>query len=158
MRSSMPETSRFYGKIHPYVTRAEPVLVSALKEAAAELGIEVRAGLTVSAPGFSAPQGRATARVKASLLDVDRILSEFDPRLEGERVENMEMEASFLLHFMGGSGYWAGAICPAIANRRSDTFDPSYQQAIANATNIALLALAKARQKYPDDRLVWAGK
>jgi len=158
MRHSMSETSRFHGKIHPYVTRAEPVLVSALKEAAVELGIEVRVGLTVSAPGFSAPQGRATARVKASLPEVDKILSDFDPHLDGERVENMEMEASFLLHFMGGLGYWAGAICPAIANRRNDTFDPNYQQAIANATNIALLALAKTRKKFPDDRLAWDGE
>ena len=96
MRSSMPETSRFHGKIHPYVTRAEPLLVEALKEAAGELGIEVRAGLTVSAPGFSAPQGRAISRVKASLPEIDQVFSDFDPRLEGERVENMEMEASFL--------------------------------------------------------------
>ena len=158
MRSSMPDTSRFHGKIHPYVTRAEPRLVAALKEAAVQLGIEVQAGLTVSAPGFSAPQGRDIARVKASVPDIDQLFSGFDPRLEGERVENMEMEASFLLHFMGGLGYWAGAICPAIANRRNDTFDPNYQQAIANATNIALLALANTRRKFPDDRLAWVGE
>jgi uridine phosphorylase len=154
MRSSMPDNSRFHGKIHPYVTRAEPVLVAALQEAATELGIEVRTGLTISAPGFSAPQGRATARVKASLPDVDEIFSRFDPHMDGQRVENMEMEASFLLHFLGGLGYWAGAICPAIANRRNDTFDPNYQQAITNATNIALLALANIRKRYPNDQTI----
>jgi uridine phosphorylase len=65
----------------------------------------------------------------------------------------MEMEASFLLHFLGGMGYWAGAICPAIANRREDTFDVHYQQAIENATKVAILALATVRSRYPNVRI-----
>jgi uridine phosphorylase len=57
------------------------------------------------------------------------------------------MESSFLLHFMGGLGYWAGSICPAIANRRLDTFDTDYQRSIENATRVALLALARLRKQ-----------
>ncbi|MFC1879672.1 nucleoside phosphorylase [Chloroflexota bacterium] len=151
--SSMSPKSRFYGKIHPYVTRAEPALVNALLEAAAVLGVPVRRGLTVSNPGFSAPQGRDTARVKPSVLELDKIFSEYDPKVAGQRVENMEMEASFLIHFLGGLGYWAGAICPAVANRQLDTFDVHYQQAVENATRVALLALAAMRNRYPDIRI-----
>jgi uridine phosphorylase len=150
---SMSTDSRFYGKIHPYVTRAEPTLVSALLEASTSLGVPTRTGLTVSAPGFSAPQGRDTARVKPSVPELDEIFSEFDPRMEGQRIENMEMEASFLMHFLGGIGYWAGAICPAIANRQQDTFAVHYQDAIENATKVALLALATIRDRYPDVRI-----
>ncbi len=145
IQQAMRTDSRFYGKLHPYVTRTEPALVQALQQAAARLGVRVRAGLTVSNPGFSAPQGRDIARVKPSIPELDRLFANFDPGIDGQRVENMEMEASFLLHFFGGLGYWAGAICPAIANRRQDTFDPDYQQAITNAINIALLALANLR-------------
>jgi uridine phosphorylase len=146
----MKPESRFYGKVYPYVARAEPILVAALKEAAESLGVPVRAGLTVSNPGFSAPQGRDIARVRPSIPELDQVFSQFGPRIEGQRVENMEMEASFLLHFFGGLGYWAGAICPAIANRREDTFDADYQQAITNAIEIALLALANLRSRYAD--------
>jgi uridine phosphorylase len=149
----MDTNSRFYGKIHPYVTRAHPDLVNALSEAAEKLGIPVKTGLTASAPGFSAPQGRDTARVKSSILEIDKILAEFDPKIDSQRIENMEMEASFLIHLFGGSGYWAGAICPAIANRRQDTFDVHYHESVKNATNVALLALATIRNRYPDVRV-----
>jgi uridine phosphorylase len=145
--------SRFYGKIHPYVTRAEPTLVSAMLEAATSLGVPTRAGLTVSAPGFFAPEGRDIARVKPSIPDLDKIFSDFEPQIEGQRVENMEMETSFLTHFLGGLGYWAGSICPAIANRQQDTFTAHYQEAMKNAVKVALQALVALRNRYPDVRI-----
>jgi uridine phosphorylase len=153
IKDSMNPESRFYGKIHPYVSRAEPEIVNALLEAAESLGVATRLGLTVSNPGFFAPQGRDTARVRPSIPDLDLIFSNYDPRLEGQRVENMEMEASFLIHYLGGLGYWAGAICPAIANRRANTIDLHYQDAVKNTIEVALLALATLRHRYPDVRL-----
>ena len=146
-RRNMNANSRFYGKIHPYVTRSNPTLVQALLDASAELDIPVKAGLTASAPGFFAPQGRDVNRIKPSILDLDEVLSGYDPGLGGQRVENMEMEASFLIHYLGGIGFWAGAICPAIANRRKETFDIHYQYSIENAARIALLALARLRSQ-----------
>jgi uridine phosphorylase len=145
--NSMSKESRFYGKIRPYVARAEPILVDALLAAAEDLAIEAKPGLTVSCPGFFAPQGRDTARLKPSAPKLDKILSEYDPRLAGLRIENMEMEASFLFHFLGGLGYWSGAICPTIANRQQNTFDHQYQESIKNATKVALLALADLRNR-----------
>jgi uridine phosphorylase len=73
--------------------------------------------------------------------------------MESQRVENMEMEASFLMHFLGGLGYWAGAICVAGANRQQGTFTPHYQDAMENAVEVALLALAIVRSRYPDVRI-----
>lgn len=153
LRNSMAEGSRFWGKIHPYVSRAEPSLVNALLAAAEDLGVATQLGLTVSNCGFFAPQGRDTNRLKPSIFELDKIFSEYDPRVNGQQIENMEMEASFLIHYLSGLGYWAGAICPAIANRREDTFDHDYQEAIKNATQIALLALAILRNRYPDVRI-----
>jgi uridine phosphorylase len=152
-RRSMPEGSRFFARIHPYVARAEPALVDALLEACASLGVPGKLGLTASCPGFFAPQGRDVARLKPSVPELDRLLSDYDPRLGGQRVENMEMEASFLIHFLAGLGYWAGAICPVIANRRQNTFDHHYQEAVENAIAVALLALATLRDRYPDARI-----
>jgi uridine phosphorylase len=147
LNRSMGASSRFRGMIHPYVARAEPRLVSALLQASDELGIWTKPGLTVSAPGFFAPQGREVARLTPSIRDVDTIMSGFDPGLDGQRVENMEMEASFLTHFLGGLGYWAAAICPAIANRSHDTFTCTYQDDMDSTVRVALAGLAIARRE-----------
>lgn len=146
VRAAMRPESRFFGKIQPYVSRAEPALVQALLAAADHLGVTVKPGLTVSNSGFFAPQGRDVGRLGPSVPDLDQLFADFDPHMGGQHVENMEMESSFLLHFLGGLGHWAGAICPAIANRRLNTFDHHYQTAIEDATRVALLALALARQ------------
>jgi uridine phosphorylase len=147
------KASRFHKKIHPYVARAEPAMVKALLEAAAALGVPARLGLTVSASGFFAAQGRDIGRARPVVPDLDRFFADYDPGLDGQRVENMEMEAAFLLYFLGGLGYRAGAICPAIANRRENSFDPLYREAVENATRVGLLALADLRGRCPDARL-----
>jgi uridine phosphorylase len=135
--------SRFRGKIHPYVSRAEPAVIQALTQAAKDLGVAAKTGLTVSNSGFFAPQGRDISRLRPSAPDLDRFFSEFDPGLGEQRIENMEMEASFLLHFLGGLGHWGGVICPAIANRRDNSFDHHYLAAIEGATKTALAALSR---------------
>lgn len=150
---SMRPDSRFLRRIHPYVARAAPEMVEALLKASETLGVDCKLGLTVSAPGFFAAQGRDVSRVVPSVPEVDRMMADYNPGLDGQRVENMEMEASFLIHFMTGLGYWAGVICPAIANRRQDTFDINYQEGVRNAIRVALLALADLRTRFPDVRL-----
>jgi uridine phosphorylase len=147
VKRSMSPESRFYGKIHPYVARAEPAIVDALLEASASLGVPTKLGLTASNSGFFAPQGRDIARVKPSVPDLDKILSAYDPRVGDQRIENMEMETSFLCHFLGGIGYWGAAICTTVANRREDTFDHHHQNAVENGTKVALLALATLRSR-----------
>ncbi len=153
VNSSINKDSRFFGKIHPYVSRAEPAIVEALLNASETLGVETKLGLTASSCGFFSPQGRDISRVKPSLPALDQVLSKYEPGLDGQRIENMEMEASFLLHLLGGLGHWAGAICTTVAHRREDTFDHNYKEAVKRATKVALLALADVRSRYPDDRL-----
>ena len=150
INNSMSKGSRYYGKIHPYVSRAEPIIVNALLEASNKLGVPSKVGLTVSCSGFFASQGRNIARVQPSLPELDRILAEYDPELGGQRIENMEMETSFLTHFLGGLGYWGGSICTTIANRQEDTFFQNYQEAVNNSIKIALLALATVRERFSD--------
>lgn len=147
--------SRFHGMVHPYVTRADPTLVNAMVKASANLGVPVKTGLTASAPGFFAAQGRDIVRVPPTIPDLDKILSEYDPKIHNQRIENMEMEASFLIHYLGSQGYWAGAICSAIANRRADTFDHDYQESIRKSIRVALLALADVRCRYPEVPISW---
>jgi uridine phosphorylase len=54
----------------------------------------------------------------------------------------MEMEASFLLHFMGALGHRAGVVCVVIDNRREDGFTAQYERHISDASKVALRALA----------------
>lgn len=145
IKSKMNPGARFYGKIHPYVARADPKIVSALQEAAETLGIHSKVGLTVSCSGFFTPQGRNVTRIEPTLPNIDQVFAQFDPGLNGQKVENMEMEASFLNHFFSGLGYSSGAICIAIANRQDNTFDSQYQESVKNSIRIALLALSLAR-------------
>lgn len=137
--------SRYRGAIRPYVGRCSPEIVAAMLGTAKELGVEVIQGLTVSNSGFFANQGRDVSRLPLTVPDIDRVVAEFDPQLGGERVENMEMETSFLAHFMTGLGHLAGSICPAISNRRLDTFASTFGDAMHQAVLIALGALAQLR-------------
>lgn len=147
--SAMSPGSRFYGRVHPYVSRAEPVMVSALLETARELEAPARLGLTVSGSGFFAPQGRDISRLRPSVHRLNQALAAYRTGIDGQRIENMEMEASFLLHFMGGLGHWAGVICSTIANRQENTFDPNYQQVMERAIRVALQTLSTLRSRYP---------
>ena len=150
LKELMAQDSRFYGKLFPYVSRANPIIVNALMEASETLGVTSKVGLTISGSGFFASQGRDVTRVKPVIPDLDQVLADYDPKLGGQRVENMEMESSFLSHFMCGLGYWAGAICITIANRRQDTFYTQYQQAAEDTIRVALLALATVRSRFPN--------
>lgn len=150
INDSIDKGSRFHGRVLPYVSRPEPMLVKALSETAKEMGVETKVGLTVSCSGFFAAQGRNIARNRPTIPDLDAILSKYDPGLDGQMIENMEMETSLMTHYMGGLGYWSGSICTAIANRRLDTFISDYQDAIKNSIGIALKAMAVLRKQYPD--------
>jgi uridine phosphorylase len=136
---------RFRGRIWPYVASASEQLVDEMKIAAEEAGLEVKSGLTVSNSGFFANQGRDIARIAPSVPNIDQVLAAFDPGLGGQMIENMEMETSFLFHFMNSLGHRAGSICPAIANRAQNTFatKAEIQDGIHASTEVALVALSK---------------
>lgn len=133
--------SRSKGTIYPYVSRANPDVVIALERAAQELGVYHKKGVTVSNSGFFANQGRHVSRLPITVPNIDGLLASIETKIDNLKIENMEMEASFLLFFMNALGYRAGAICPVIANRRSDTFTACYTQSIKVAAQVALNAL-----------------
>jgi uridine phosphorylase len=120
-------------------------VVKALERAAQELGVYYKKGVTVSNSGFFANQGRDVSRLPLTVPNIDGLLASIKTKIDNLKIENMEMEASFLLFFMNALGYRAGAICPVIANRRSDTFTACYSQSIRVAAQVALNALNMLR-------------
>lgn len=78
-------------------------------------------GITYTAPGFYAPQGRAVGRLASSLLVpglTDRLAGlSVEAGGKTEHVVNIEMETAALLHLSRMLGYHAGAACLVIAAR-----------------------------------------
>ncbi|WP_457600786.1 nucleoside phosphorylase [Hydrogenivirga sp.] len=142
----VPEDSRFRGKANPYASKAHPEVVRALRESAEELGVEFRVGITVSNSGFFANQGRSVSRIPPTFPDIDVKLSRTETGLQGLRFENMEMEASFLLHFMHPLGHRAGIVCPTIDKRPEEKFLTNYQERVKDAAAVALQALRRLRE------------
>jgi uridine phosphorylase len=103
--------------------------------------LRYKKGITVSNSGFFANQGRDISRVPVTVPNIDGLLASMDTGIPDLRVENMDMEASFLLHFMGGLGYRAGVICAVIDNRQENRFTEHYEHYIKAAARISLRTL-----------------
>ena len=128
--------------IAAYAATADPAVVNALIEACTRTGIPARAGVTVSSSGFFANQGRAIFPFPIAVPDIDTVLAGVSFGEGLPRCENMEMEASFLLHWAQALGFRAGAICPGIAHRPTDAFAADYLSAVRSSGRAALLALS----------------
>ncbi|MEN3040839.1 MAG: phosphorylase [Bacteroidia bacterium] len=107
---------------------------------------EVISGITYSAPGFFAPQGRQT-RYSARHADLPQILSNF--QFEGYKVQNIEMEVAPLYYLAQVLGHEAGALCLGIAHRQRGEFiyqngGASPEEAMRNLLRIGLEWLREA--------------
>lgn len=84
-------------------------------------------GITISAPGFYAPQGRRL-RLEPFDNDINRKLEEFSFR--NRTVMNYEMESSALYALSGLLGHKALTICAVIGNRVTGEFINDYKSLI----------------------------
>lgn len=139
--ATIPDDSRFKGKIQPYASRAHNDVVEVLEKEAKRLSVKYRRGVTVSNSGFFGSEGRAVSRIPLTVQDMDGVLASLETGIEGLRFENMEMESSFFLHFMCALGYRAGVVCTVIDNRRQGTFMTQYNEYIKDAVRVALSSL-----------------
>lgn len=92
-------------------------------------------GITATAPGFYAPQGRGLR-----LLPFDQNLIEKLQKFswKGERIINFEMETSALYGLGGLLGHDVVTVCALIANRAKKTYDSSHKQVIQNLISLVL--------------------
>ena len=84
-------------------------------------------GITISAPGFYAPQGRCL-RLGAFDNEINSKLAEFS--FMGRTISNYEMESSALYGLSGLLGHKALTICAVIANRVTGQFLEDYKPII----------------------------
>jgi uridine phosphorylase len=110
----LENTTDFY--VHPgYPAIAHRDAVWALEVACRQLGVRYHVGLTATASGFYAPQGRAMRTLPVRYPDLAE-------ELRRQRVANLEMESSALFVLAGLAGLRAGTVCAAYAQRVDGTF------------------------------------
>jgi len=86
-------------------------------------------GITISAPGFYAPQGRRL-RLETFDNEINNKLSEFSFR--GRTISNYEMESSAIYGLSALLGHKALTICLVIGNRVTGEFVQDYKPLMAD--------------------------
>jgi uridine phosphorylase len=110
----LENTTDFY--VHPgFPAVAHRDVVWALETACHEAGHPYHVGLTATASGFYAPQGRQMRTLPVRY-------PELADELRRQRVANLEMESSALFVLAHLAGLRSGTICAAYAQRTDGTF------------------------------------
>ena len=110
----LENTTDFY--VHPgFPAVAHRDVVWALERACRNLGFTYHVGLTATASGFYAPQGRAMRTLPVRY-------PELATELRHQRVANLEMESSALFVLAHLAGLRSGTVCAAYAQRTDGTF------------------------------------
>lgn len=104
-----------------------PYLVSGSSNLIQRIGKNYHHGITVTAPGFYAPQGREL-RLKPRVSDVNKKLRTF--KYKDFRIVNYEMETSALYGLSNLLGHQACTVCAVVANRYANSFSKDYKPVI----------------------------
>lgn len=119
--------SHFKG-INPYLTSADQGLLQSI-------GKQMEQGITVTAPGFYAPQGRQL-RAKNAIPNLIGHLNTF--RHSGHRITNLEMETAGIYALAKVLGHKALSVNAILASRVSSEFSKSPDKVIEKAIKMVL--------------------
>lgn len=109
-------------------TLSYPYAVNASKDLIAQFGNEnFLKGITISAPGFYAPQGRVL-RLDTFDNEINNKLAEFSHM--GRTISNYEMESSALYGLSAMLGHKALTLCVVIGNRVTGEFVQDYNMLV----------------------------
>jgi uridine phosphorylase len=114
--------------VPPYITAANNSLKSKIAKGLTE-------GITVTAPGFYAPQGRHL-RARGSKDNIIRSLQNFN--YNGKRITNLEMETAGIYALANTLGHRALSINAILANRVNGEFSLQPQKTINHAIKLVL--------------------
>lgn len=113
----------------PYIIDSDPEQF----ERFTSLGLA--AGLTISASGFYAPQGRRLS-LEPYMYDINDRIQSF--RYNGEMICNYEMESSAIYGLSKMLGHKALTVCSVIGNRITGEFLNDYRKSIVNLAKIVI--------------------
>lgn len=117
--------------ISPYVTAADNTLLS-------EIGRELPRGITVTAPGFYAPQGREV-RAQNAIPNLIELLKTF--RAGKYRITNLEMETAGIYALSKALGHKALSVNAILASRVRFEFSKDPQKIIDKTIELVLSRL-----------------
>jgi len=103
---------------YPYAVNASKELIEMFQL------LNFKKGITISAPGFYAPQGRRL-RLETFDNEINNKLTEFSYR--GRKISNYEMESSAIYGLSALLGHKAMTICLVIGNRVTGEFVNDYK-------------------------------
>lgn len=112
----------------PYAVKSSDILME-------KLGFDLPKGITLTAPGFYAPQGRELRLKTADNTIIDRA-QKF--KYGNNKVTNFEMECSALYALSTMLGHEALTVCNIIANRISGDFSPDYKSSMEKLVELML--------------------
>ncbi len=114
---------------------ARPYIVKASKTLEEKIASGMIKGITATAPGFYAPQGRSL-RLELTIENINDTLRDF--RYKNERITNFEMETSALYGLGSMLGHNTATVCAIIANRYSQTFSEDYKKTVVKLIELVL--------------------
>jgi uridine phosphorylase len=112
----------------PYLVKGSDSLIN-------KIGDGFHPGITITANGFYAPQGRKL-RISPRVEDINERLRAFN--FEGKRMVNYEMETSALYGLSKLLGHHACTVCAVVANRYANSFSKDYKPVINNLIKVVL--------------------
>lgn len=118
---------------------ARPYAVQASTTLLKQIAYDMPQGITVTAPGFYAPQGRHI-RFAPTLQHLNEQIEAFS--WNGLRVNNLEMETSGIYGMARMMGHQALTVCLVIANRKTQQFINQYDDHILSLADTILQRLA----------------
>jgi uridine phosphorylase len=104
----------------PYGVKSSDMLLS-------KIGYGWRKGITLTAPGFYAPQGR---ELRLKVADNTILENSGTFTYGGNDITNFEMETSSLYVLSAMLGHHALTVCDIIANRINNDFNPDYKESM----------------------------
>ncbi len=118
----------------PYVFKASEKLLNMMKA-------KCHTGITITAPGFYAPQGR---QLRYELMNPELIDNYTKFRYGSLKATNLEMEASALYGLGTMLGHQVCTVCAVVANRVNKTFSKDGHAAVDGLIKFVLESIAKA--------------
>ncbi|MFA8300901.1 MAG: nucleoside phosphorylase [Hyphomicrobiales bacterium] len=112
----------------PYIVEGSSLLLDTL-------GKDLYKGITATAPGFYAPQGRRL-RIPLRAPEMNQLIETFN--FKGNRISNFEMETSALYGLGKQMGHNMLTICAIIANRVTEKFNPNYKQSVEKLIKLTI--------------------
>jgi uridine phosphorylase len=122
-------------KAHLPILKSEPYLTPASSQLIKQIAFDMPQGITATAPGFYAPQGRQV-RAKLSVSNLIEKLSSF--KFKDQRITNLEMETAGIYALANALGHQALSVNAILAHRLKLQFAPEPDKIVGKMIKLVL--------------------